>query len=117
MLCLVAHINAGRVTPAARAPAPRHFRGSQSASLTMDGHGRLVRSDRVSLVATRRPAASRRTPKAPATKCSDLQREVRERIMQGPPRGMDYRGVPRRGSEYGAHCDMPSDSGMLACSF
>ena len=77
----------------------------------------MDRSERVSLVATRRPPAGKRESKAAEAKCGDQQREERERMMQGPPRGMDYRGVPRRGGAYGAQCDTPSDSGMLACSF
>ena len=118
MLFLIAHTSAGRVTPAARAPTPRHFRGNQPTSIGTHGYRRFDRSDRASLLATRRPVASKRTPKAPETKCGNPQRFEGARMMQGQSRsGMDYRGVPRRGGTYVTHCDMPSDSGVLACSF
>ena len=115
MLCLVAPVSAGRVTPAARAPAPR-FRGNQPSRTAMHDDRRTTRGDRVSLVATRRRGGDERESKTQNAVCrGDPQREQRERMMQ-PPRGADYRGCPRRSSG-GMQCDMPSDSGMLACSF
>ena len=116
LLCLIAHVSAGRVTPAARSPAQR-LRGNQPSRTAMHDDRRIARSDRVSLVATRRRAGDERAPKASNAECRGApQRETRGRMMESPPRGADYRGCPRRCSG-GMQCDMPSDSGMLACSF
>ena len=116
LLCLVAHASAGRITPAARAPAQR-LRGNQQPRTMTHDDRRVPRSGRVSLVATRRRAGDDRAPKASNADCrGGPQRASRERMAEPPPRGADYHGCPRRRSG-GTQCDTPSDTGSLACSF
>ena len=116
LLCLVAHASAGRITPAARAPAQR-LRGNQQPRTMTHDDRRVPRSGRVSLVATRRRAGDDRAPKASNADCrGGPQRALRERMAEPPPRGADYRGCPRRRSG-GTQCDTPSDTGSLTCSF